>query len=68
MPQNVFFHMTVTALFPISPPTSDINRDFLILMMVLQIFLGDLSCPVNISALHQNFASLWTFDRLSMHI
>jgi len=34
--------MTVTVLFPVSPPTVDGSHDFLLFLMFFQNFLGDL--------------------------
>jgi len=40
--EKCFLHMTVTALFPVSPPTVDGSHDFLLFLMRCQNFLGDL--------------------------
>jgi len=36
--EKCFLHMTVTALFPVSPPTVDGNHDFLLFLMLCQNF------------------------------
>jgi len=64
--EKCFLHMTVTAWFPVSPPTVDGSHDFLLFLMLCQNFLGDLfHKPLTMaSALH--FVA--TSDKLLMHI
>ena len=38
-----FLHMTVTAIFPVSPPTVDGSHDLLLFLMLCQNFLGEFS-------------------------
>jgi len=49
-----FLHMTVSALFPVSPPTVDGSHDILLFLMICQNFLGDLfhKASAMASALH----------------
>ena len=49
-----FLHMTVSALFPVSPPTVDGIHDFLLFLMLCQNFLRDLfrKASAMASALH----------------
>ena len=53
--EKCFLHMTVTALFPVSPPTVDGSHDFLLFLMLCQNFLGDLFHKASAmpSALHR---------------
>ena len=52
--EKCLLHMTVTALFPVSPPTVDGSHDFLLFLMLCQNFLGDLfrKASAMASALH----------------
>ena len=52
--KKCFLHMTVTALFPVSPPTVYGSHDFLLFLMLCQNFLGDLfrKASAMASALH----------------
>jgi len=52
--EKCFLHMTVTALFPVSPPTVDGSHDFLLFLMLFQSFFGDLfhKASAMASALH----------------
>ena len=52
--EKCFLHMTVTALFPVSPPTVDGSHDFLLFLILCQNFLGDLfrKASAMASALH----------------
>jgi len=40
--EKCYLYMTVTALFPVTPPTVDGSHDFLLFLMLCQNFLGDL--------------------------
>ena len=52
--EKCFLHMTVTALFPVSPPTVDGSHGFLLFLRLCQNVLGDLFCKASAmaSALH----------------
>ena len=52
--EKCFLHMTVTASFPVYPPTVDGSHDFLLFLMLCQNFLGDLfrKASAMASALH----------------
>ena len=58
--------MTVTALFPASPPTVDGSRDFLLFLMLYQNFLE--VCSVKPQPWHQLCIFVGTCDKLLMHI
>jgi len=51
--------MTVTALFPVSPPTVDGSHDFLLFLMLCQNFLGDLFLKASAMASALHFC--WVF-------
>ena len=62
-----FLHVTVTALFPVSPPTADGSHDFLFFLMLCQNFLEDLFRKASAMA-SQLCIFVGTSDKLLMHI
>ena len=57
--EKCFLHMTVTALFPISPTTVDGSHDFLLFLMLFQNYLGDLFRKASAMASASHFR--WDF-------
>jgi len=60
--EKCVLHMTVTALFPVFPPTVDGSHDFLLFLMLCQNFWE--FCSVKPQPWHQLYIFVGTYDKL----